>query len=87
MPAAGCDRPGHGTDQAGGDGTDLTLKEDALHSDTQQPIVGFTIPDWVQIVAEVKLVAQTFPASVLNPGTPRSPPRRRRSWSSTSVAI
>ena len=41
-------------------GTGLDLKQDALHPDTQQAIVGTTIPNWTQIVADVKLAAQTF---------------------------
>ena len=41
-------------------GTGLTLEEDGLHPDTQQPIVGTTVPDWAQIVHDVRLAAQTF---------------------------
>jgi Sugar-transfer associated ATP-grasp len=41
-------------------GTGLTLQEDELHPDTQQVIVGSTIPNWNQIVADVKLTAQIF---------------------------
>lgn len=41
-------------------GTGLDLKEDELHPDTRQPIVGTTIPRWAQIVADVTLAAQTF---------------------------
>jgi hypothetical protein len=41
-------------------GTGLTLHEDEVHPDTQQVIVGTSIPDWTQIVAEVKLAVQTF---------------------------
>ena len=41
-------------------GAGLTLEEDGLHPDTQQPIVGITIPNWARIVHDVKLAAQTF---------------------------
>lgn len=41
-------------------GTGLTLEEDGLHPDTRQPIAGTVIPNWAQIVADVKLAAQTF---------------------------
>ena len=41
-------------------GTGLTLEEDGLHPDTQQPIVGTTVPNWAQIVHDVRLAAQTF---------------------------
>ena len=41
-------------------GTGLDLKQDELHPDTQQAIVGTTIPNWTQIVADVKLAAETF---------------------------
>ena len=41
-------------------GTGLSLEEDPLHPNTQQAIVGTAIPNWAQIVEEVKLAAQTF---------------------------
>jgi hypothetical protein len=41
-------------------GTGLDLREDGIHPDTEQPIVGTTIPEWAQIVTKVKLAAQTF---------------------------
>jgi hypothetical protein len=41
-------------------GTGLTLEEDGLHPDTRQPIAGTAIPNWAQIVNDVKLAAQTF---------------------------
>ena len=41
-------------------GTGLSLEEDPLHPDTQQAIVGTAIPNWDQIVHDVKLAAQTF---------------------------
>jgi hypothetical protein len=41
-------------------GTGLDLREDGLHPDTGEGIVGTTIPYWTQIVADVKLAAQTF---------------------------
>ena len=41
-------------------GTGLSLEEDPLHPDTRQAIVGTTIPNWAQIVHDVKLAAQTF---------------------------
>ena len=41
-------------------GTGLTLEENGLHPDTQQPIVGTTVPNWAQIVHDVRLAVQTF---------------------------
>jgi hypothetical protein len=41
-------------------GTGLTLEEDGFHPDTRQPIAGTVIPNWTQIVTDVKLAAQTF---------------------------
>ena len=41
-------------------GTGLDLKEDGLHPDTQKAMLGTAIPNWTQIVADVKLAAQTF---------------------------
>jgi hypothetical protein len=41
-------------------GTGPDFKQDELHPDTQQVIVGTSIPNWTQIVADVKLAAQAF---------------------------
>ena len=41
-------------------GTGLELREDNLHPDTGQVIVGTEIPMWTEILASVKLAAQTF---------------------------